>query len=397
MRPRAAALGLALLCGGAAAVTAAEWTIEPRIRQDLGYDDNIALDSERDDSGGFVSSTRGAVRLGGRSPRLDLRLDAAVTYNDYRRAEQSSSDAVSLQGEAVRHGPRTDAGLILSFVRDSSITDFLDDTGRRQRNNEARYTYSATPYVTHQATRLDQLSAALSWRQRDGGGGDVSSGDNVDFTTWSGNAGWQRVVTRRTRLGLNLYTSYYDSSQQASVIASPRLFVGYTYTERVDLSLAVGPGVARTETDEPGGGQRSDTQLTYTLDGTARARLGAVTSLTANASHYFEPSGGDGEVRQTGRVSAALSHRLTERLRLDLEGLGQVQRAVSGGDGEDRTYAQASAALAYQLTPRLDAGLRYRVRYEHLSGDSGQGGDDATSNALFVTLSYSFPLVRRSW
>jgi opacity protein-like surface antigen len=387
---------LALAAGGAGA---AEWTVEPRIAQELGYDDNIALDTERDDSGGFVSSTRAGVRLGGRSPVLDLRLDAALTYNDYRQADQGSSDAEEARAEAIRHGQRTDAGLILGFRRDSEIIDFLDDTGERQRTNNPRYTYWATPYVTHKATPRDRLDAALSWRRRDGGDdGDrvLGTDSGVDFTTWSGNAGWRRSATRRTTLGLDLYGSYYDSSRQESVIGSPRLFVGYRYAERVDLSLAAGPGVARTETDEPGG-RRSDTQLTYTLDGIATLRLGPVTTLVANASHYLEPSSDDGEVRRTGRLNVALSHRLAPRLRLDAAGLGQQQSGVSGAGGDDRTFVQASAGLAYELTQRLDATLRYRVRYEHFSGGDGQGGDDATSNAVLVGLSYDFPALRRSW
>jgi opacity protein-like surface antigen len=396
---RAVTLAMAMQLGAVASPAgAAEWYLEPRIAQDLGYDDNIGLDAERDDSGGLVSSTRAALGLGGRSPVLDLRLDAALTYNDYRRADESSSHIVNLRGEAIRHGPRTDLGLILGFLRDSSIDDFLDDTGRRRRTNQERYTYTATPYVTHLATPRDRLNAALTWRTRDGGQDDeqLSGTDSgVDFTTWSGNAGWRRTVTRRTTLGLELYGSHYDSSIQESANLSPRAFVGYRYEERVDLSLAAGPGVSRTETDERGGGTRSETQLSYTLDGTARIRLGEVTDLTLNASHYLEPSGDQGEVRQTGRVSATLGHRLTQRLRLDLAGLGQQQREV-GGVGDDRVFVQASAGLAYELTPRLDLGLRYRLRYERFGGDS-EGGDDATSNALFLGISYDFPVVRTSW
>ena len=387
-RPVPAAVLLAALLAAAPA-TAAQWYAAPRVAQSLGYDDNVRLDSDGGEAAMTSTSSLG-LTLGGRSPRLDLRLDARLDYNAYAGGDQEDTHVETLALAASRRlTARTRLGLNAGFVRDTSIDDTLDDTGRERRTSDPRYTLSATPFLGHQLTPLDSLDAALSWRWRD----DTGPGDD-DFTTLSGNLGWQRTVTRRTRLGANLYLSHFRSDEQRSSTASPRAFVGFRETERVDLDLSLGPSLSPTETreDNAGTGEGARTDLGVTVDGNLRYRLTPVTSLTLTASHYIEPAGSDGDVSQTTRLSTGLGHRLSRRLSLNASLLAQRQQRVVSDAGDNRDYLQASAGLAWVLTPQLDLGLSYRLRHEHSDEDG-----TATSNAVFVTLAFRFQERRASW
>lgn len=380
---------LAAALGGAPA-QAADWRLEPSVRQEVGYDDNIKLDEEGGE-GGLVSRTNAALGVAAETPRLDLRLDTRLDYLAYALTDEDASWSVQLAGVAgYAVSPRTRVGLRGSFRRDTSIIDVLDSTGGRERTDDPRFTYAATPFFSHRLSYLDTLSGSASWVHRDVTEDEV----NPDYTTVSGNLGWQRVVTARTSLGGNLYASRYESRERESLTLSPRLSVDYRYGEAVDLDLSLGPALYRTETEDRG----SETNLSYTADGTLTARLTPTTTLAVTASHYLEPSGSSGELSQTGRVSASLRQRLAPRLSGTVAALAQRQTSVgeestsqiaAGEDSDDRDFVQLSAGLSYELTERIDLGVNYRLRHERNS-DTG----NATSNAVFVSLSIALPEAR---
>ena len=381
--------GLALTVAAIAPIPGrgAEWYAAPRVSQDLGYDTNVRLDSN-DSESAVTSVSRIGVTVGGRSPALDLRLDAQLNYSAYLGGGPANTDSEYVSGGFTRQAsPRTSYGLTGSFVRDTSIDDVLDDTGQQQRTDDPRYTFGLTPFASHELTALDTGSANASWQQRED-----TSDDGVNFTTLSSQVGWLRTVTRRLRLGGNLYGNYYDSDRQESWLASPRLSAVYSGSEVLDFNISLGPSIWRTETsdDNAGVSKGSETQLGVTADGTATLRLSPVTSTALTLSHYLEPSGDTGDLSETTRAALSLSHRLSPRLSADAALLAQRQVRVQSDTGDDRDFFQAGGGLAYALTERFDVGLRYRWRHE--SGD-----DDATSNAVFVTLAYRFPEWRTSW
>jgi opacity protein-like surface antigen len=384
---------LGLACATVAAqvpglADAAQWYVAPRLSQDLGYDDNIELDS-RDQESAVTSVTGLGVAAGGRTPTLDLRLDAALAYTAYLGGGPGNSDSETIGASVSRRAtPRTGYGLSASFVRDTSIDDVLDDTGQQRRTNDERYTFGLTPFLSHELTQLDTLNATSSWRRREDTGE-----TGTDFTTLSGQIGWLRTISPRLRLGGNLYANRYESDVQASDLVSPRLSARYSGSEVLDFDLSLGPSVSRTETKRDNQDQDagSETQFGFTADGTASLRLGPVTRAALTLSHYLEPSGDTGDVSRTSRVALSLAHRLSQRLAADAGLLAQRQERVQRDTGDNRDFFQASAGVRYALTERLDLGLRYRLRHER------EDGGDATSNAAFVTLVWRLQEYRTSW
>jgi opacity protein-like surface antigen len=374
-------LGALLLAATALPADAgAEWYLRSSIGQNLGYDDNIDLDGT-DQDGGLTATTSLGGTLGTRTPTLDLSLAGRVDYTAYALTDRSAGHNEEIALDSVRFAsPRTRFGLSAGARRDTSQQDVLEDTGGRRRNDEPLYTVTLTPFAVHQLTPLDSLNASASWRRR------LATGEgDEDFTTLSGNLGWRRTMTRRSTLGLELYGNRIDASNQQSVIVSPRLYLGYRYEERLDLSLSLGPSVSWTETDQSGGS--GGTRYGVTVDGALAAQLTPTTTATVALSHYLEPAGTTGDVSETSRISLGLGQQLTRRLRLDAGGLAQRQTSVTTGSGGDRDFLQASAGLSYALSERLDLGASYRLRHE-------QGDDDATSNAVFVSVSYRLPEYR---
>ena len=360
----------------------AEQYLRSSIGQDLGYDDNIGLDSA-DQEGGLTARTSIGATLGTRSPRLDLSLTGRFGYTANVRTDRSDTHDEALALDAAHlAGPRTRLGLRGGVRRDTSQEDVLEDTGERRRTNDPRYTFTFTPFAVHQLTRRDNLNVSASWRRRED-----TSETGEDFTTLSGNLGWRRSMTRRTTFGLELYGNHIESTDQQSVLASPRLYLGYRYEERIDLSLSLGPSIFRTETDLATGGNVSETDYGLTVDGTLSARLAPTTTARVALSHYLEPAGTTGNVRETSRINLQLRQSLTRRLSFDAGGLAQRQSSVVAEGGVDRDFFQASTGFSYALTQQLDVGVRYRLRHE-------REDDDATSNAVFMSLSYRLPEYR---
>ena len=126
---------------------------------------------------------------------------------------------------------------------------FWTTPAQRQRTDDPRYTFGLTPFASHELTPLDTLSANSSWRQRED-----TRDDGIDFTTLSGQVGWLRTVTRRLRLGGNLYANHYNSDLQESDLISPRFSAAYSGSEVLDFDLSLGPSLSRTETKRDNAG-----------------------------------------------------------------------------------------------------------------------------------------------
>jgi hypothetical protein len=370
---------------------AAEWSASGQVYQQLGYNDNIRLSTD-DESSSAVSITAGSLNLRGETPILQLGLDGEADIYHYFEEDDLNTNNQYLRGFVTRQHPRGEYGIEGSFRRDSDIVSFLDSGGDRTLDDERRHTFNIAPSFTYLLSPLSQVQGTAGYTRRTYPDSDT----RIDYSLWNGNAGWNRLVTRRTSLGANLYTSYFDSSRQEATFLSPQGFVGYKYAERLDLQFSAGPSIIWTDTQRStatGLEDESDTSLGYAVDSRAIYDATETTELQVAFSRLLEPSGDSGEATESTRLRGTMIQRLTPYLRFQLDGVAQRKTAVGDDTGfDDRDDLELQPRLRWSLTEEVELSINYRLRYRQFDE-----GDDATSNAFFVRLSYDFPEYRTSW
>jgi hypothetical protein len=387
---------LPLLVGGLALVQAqgtiaAEWSVSGQVYQQLGYSDNIRLQTE-DEASSALSVTAGSVNLRGRTPSLELGLDGEADLYRYFEESDLDTDNELVRGFVTRTGERGHYGLEASFRRDTDIVSFLDAGGERGLDDERRHTFAVSPTFDYLLSPLTQVTGRAEYRKRLY----PETDDRIDYSLWSGSLGWHRLVTRRTSLGANLYGSSFDSSRQEAVFLSPQAFVGYEYTDRIDFQFAAGPSFVTTDTQRATAGgleSDSDSSMGYAFDGAAIVQATETTEVQVALSRLLEPGGDDGEAVESTRLRGTVVQRLTPHLRLQLDGVVQRKTAIGDETGfEDRNDASLEPRLRWSLTDQVEVSLNYRLRYREFDQ-----GDDAVSNAVFLRLSYDFPEYKTSW
>jgi hypothetical protein len=206
--------------------------------------------------------------------------------------------------------------------------------------------------------------------------------------------GWRRQATRRATVGGQLGTSLFDSSNEQSIQVSPQTYLGYRLEDRIDLSLSIGPSWIRT--DQTGAAQESrragtSDALGFAAEGRMELALTRDTEASVGLARGLDQSGEDGSAVERTRVDAAVSHQLTGRLRLQLEGLAQRRSGLGDNSGDDTVDVEIGPLLRHKVTERIELGLGYRWR--HTARDDG---GNASSSAVFLRLTYVLPTARLS-
>ena len=113
------------------------------------------------------------------------------------------------------------------------------------------------------------------------------------------------------------------------------------------------------------------------------------TEVRVGLSRGLDQSGEDGSAVEQTRVDASVSQQLTGRLRLQIEGLAQRRSGLADNSGDDTVDVEIGPQLRHKVTERTELGLGYRWR--HTARDDG---GNASSNAVFIRLTYAIPPYR---
>ena len=413
---RWAVLSGALLSGLApVAGDAAEWSLQPHLAVTGEYDDNIRLTSGPHDEVWGVTLSPG-LSLNYLTEVLEARARAALDigrYDDdsfdrdeqlyeflarYRSSELTTwSLRTAYQLESVLRRISVDeaADIIVPPEEGLPVADPLDpeastDVGLVEREVE-RSTTTFAPAWTRRLT--ERSTVGLRYRYRDVSYDDAAGTGLNDSQRHSGAASLEYLLTERDQL---IGEVSYESTrfemdpeertfEQWELTAGIRHLFSETLTGRFDAGF-------RSTSAEQGDLDEDDTGYV------ARARLdkrGERTILSGRAEHQVVPRS-TGVLVQTDRLALFVDHKLSQRLRATLLGEVFQEEGLEDESGvRDRFQYEISPALRWLWTPELSLALAYRRLYQEIDDDNGD--EDATSNAVFLTVDYRWPKIVLPW
>lgn len=371
-----------MCCGfwGAQHPASADWQANARVNTEVQFDDNpLLLPSGEASVFGITVSPDIGLSWGSSFSRLDLH--GGVDYDKFSgngRASGGKSDDLDSFGQNVGANFRTqDDRNILnlngSYTNQTTRTSEIEETGVIV-TNAYRRTYVGALSYSWRATELDSFDIS-------------ANGSNVSFTTdlltgydnYGGDLGYRRKISELDDVGLSVgysRTNYDSSVLGVAEVSTAKLTWDRKGGQGLDLSLAIGgQQLQSTETTEYG--------MFFMLK--ANVELTGRDELEITASNAFDPNATGNTVKKR-QFTATYTHRYTQDVTGQIRALVLSQES-NGNQTGDRLYYEIGPKIGWQFLPNWNVSARYRYRAQK----ADPGDQHASSNAVFVALTYRLP------
>lgn len=374
--------------------------MEPSVRASGTVDDNIRLQS--DDNlvdtayGGIVSPS---VRLSARNPAWDLYATGQLQFERYWGVDGVDQNNKYLTLGAERRFERSTAEFTGSIINDTTLQTDTDPNAGLTTDKVNRLRFDADGSWDYQLTERYFLDTGLGGSYRKYDNGEDEGLFNSYYIRPSAGLGYQ--YSERTSLNLSYGFGYINSDRNGQTSKTNSLLAGFDhqFTERLDIDLDV--GVRHTTTD-------NDIQVLRIINGVPtivdESQDDSTTGLTyaggfnykfdngnwgLRASRDVRPSGNGTSSDRTGLIFNG-RRQWTERFSTGLQASFFLNRTVGDTDtSNDRKNYRLSPTVSYRLTRDLSLDGRYIFRRV----EQDQSGQNATSNAGLIGLSYNWPRI----
>ena len=361
---------------------AEQWYVEPSVRANVFYDDNIGLRSEDKESSSGVAASAD-VTAGRRTETTDIGLSAEVVAERYFDASDYNVTDFFFDFAAAHKRQHDLFGLDASFDYDSTLTSEIETTGI-VRDNQRRSRWYLGPSWTRSLT--ERLNAQLY-----AGYASVSYEDDApgleDYTNVNlGLLGTYLVSETMQATGRVMYDRYEsDTTDRTTDAVGVSIGVRNAFSET--LSGFVELGARHAEYDLPTGIDQSDTNTgplaNIGLDW--RRETGRWSFLLGRS---LLPSGSGLVDTTSARVSGR--ENLSERWAalLDVNAIHN-RYDLQGGDDNTRDFVSLQPKIRYKLTEWWEIEGSYRYRWQ----DYERRGDEpsADGNLVYLSISYTWP------
>jgi hypothetical protein len=384
----------------AADARAAEWYLESELGQLFSYEENIGLDEDDTEGGqvsGFNSTSSIGLTAGGRTPVLDISLASLFNFTLFPTQSELNSNDQYITLTGTRQGERWTAALTGQFIRDTTRSSDVEDSGNFILANKRREFYSIGPELSYKLTSTHQVSFSAYYNYNHYDTREIPDSANI-----GGQAGWAHNLSPRTQATANVYASKINSNDTVEGNDNSKyytLLVGanHQFLPNLKAGLAVGPNIAQTDVVETQDGtRRSESEVTpgYSFAADVTYALEERLSFLGNFSRALTQSTTTGTLNEDTRVGIAASYQLFPNLFFDLP-LTYVHREPVGDEAEDeedeaRDYAAVEPTLRWRLAPDWDFRLGYGFQWQQRDDSSGFG------NAVFAFLTYRLPRLAMS-
>lgn len=342
-----------------APVSAYDWSNDYGANLTVGFDDNFRLDE--DDEIDTTSTDLGVFAdIQGATELSTIRLAIGANGTTYSESEIEDEISYNVSMDAARSGERLSSFVNVRFESEVTTESELLDTGFLEEDG-TRDTISVSPGLLYQVNERNSVSAILGYR-------DVSY-DTVSLTEYTDNSvtlSWSYQLDEMSSVATGVTHTVYDPDDDDDT-ETDSVFV--SYERQTSEATTYNYSVGFTDVDQPDG---SEDGSTYAFG--VNHRTDERNSFTLGLSKSYEGSG-DGEVRDEDRLNMQWNHGLSDRAQFTL--------SAEGVNTDDRDFYSIQAGSNYQYSPEVSLSASYRYR------ERDEGAEDADSNAVFFSLSYS--------
>lgn len=371
---------------------AAEWSATGRINQEFNYDDNIRLDPD-DETDTFGSVTTPEFFIKGVSPTTEIEINPRLQLGVFTDDSSLNYFDQRLGFSARRLLQTGDYGINIDLSREATLVSENEDTGRNDDDDGERYELDTNPFYTIGLSERDRVR--LRGKYQKVAYQNTGDDDLDDFTVFGGSVDYEYDLTLTDMVGATFNYRHFnnddDGREESDAVGLEGIW-RHSPSER--LTTEVAPGIRYVWRDErTTNGGVSSTDSDEQFGGTIRASVAweadERTNLNFTLFRGLDGSGG-GNVVLRDRLGLNVRHRFTERLAFNF--ISQYVRSADstslGFSDPERDFVRLRPSVGYQLTRDLTISGGYQLRWE----DDRDEDDTATSNAVFLELTYNTPV-----
>lgn len=388
MIKKVVAVGISLFVT-APAVNGAQWTVDFLGSPKFGYDDNVLLSEDKEDS--FTLNVSPTISLGRAVENMVSSVDLGYSIERFTSISRLDSENPFIRFKTNYMMERTEFGLDASYVEDSTRNEAEEDTGNFSSDATSR-TRAISPSVRYQLTEKDTLRASYSYSETEYSGDDFGDFDDSDSRTVT--VGWTRQLTERLSGGLTGSASNYKTQGLTSSTDDDSYnlstYLGYQLSQVWFIDANVGYRRLNTKTKQNSGTTEtgSSTGSTFDLSTTYEQE---VDTVSLRYTKQLSPSS-SGAVNEQDSVILDWSHALSEYLTANLSASYRETRTASEQlADEKRENINISPSLRWQLDSKL--GIDFGYHFKQQKRDDSR---DTESNAVSVTVIYDWDGYRMS-
>ena len=411
--PKCRHLGAAVfaLCVGASEeVSAFELSWQPRVRIGTRVTDNLRT-SRVDQEGAWGFDTGGGLIVEAQSDAWRSRITPAFNIRRFAIGEGADAEEYEVRTSSEwAFVERATASLDFDYIRNSTLTTELADTGR-QTTVANRDTIYVAPGMSYQLTDRTSMNAGFVYS--DVSFQEIPGSPFSDYEFKQGNVGVVHAFDARLSLFANGYVREFvtDAVEGKSLTYGGQSGVTFRYSETLDGDFAV--GYTQSEIDfqrrqsdgfqlvvDPLTGQLRIIEAFSLVDANTtengpiasasiRKRFSESTRSELNYVRSVSPTV-FGAQSISDDIQVMIVHRLTNRFSVKFDGRYNMRSTESQEldvqpRNIDRDQVVMSGALRYTVTPEIVVSANYRFVHNELNDLN----DSSTNNTLFLNFVYN--------
>jgi len=388
-------IGLIAAAGAVAAspmvVRSAEWYMDGALRQQISYDDNIGLRTNSNDRvSEFGETSTIDMSVGGRSPTAEIDFNSVFDFTRFPDERSLNSNDQYLTLSALKRGQRWTARMAGSFIRDTTRTSDVEDTGQFILQNRRREVWRVGPEVTYQLTPVDQVGFSGLYSDTH-----YPSNNLRNFQQWGGTGNWSHSLTERTQL-LLIAAGFKNNSgsrgSQNSRYYIAQVGAAHMFTDQLAARLTAGPTLADTDVVNVSGGTRtssSDVNFGYGFDGSIDYQFQQRLLFSGSVFRTVTPSGTTGNIVEETGFRFNSTYDLFKNVYFETEALYKFREHVGQNTNTPRRdFVSFQPGLRWNFLDDWNMRLAYRFRWQRFDRDDN---DEAFSNSVLASVTYGIP------
>ena len=371
----------------------AEWSVEPSMSAKGEYNSNLLLTAGTQKGTHSYWISPGA-KFTGSTESLEVSGKVAADFVQYYGGVETGIMNLYFPLLAQYRSERSTWGFDGGFTRDNTLMGELLQTGlvlsftqRNQWNVAPTWTYNIT----------ERLSFQSGYRFIDATYDNGVSLGLVDYRVHSGNAGLSYRPTETDSVQISGLITEFLAPQGNNLVSDTygaQLSGSHAFSERTALTVEGGPRFLSNSVGTGGTSLTSSTTVwVYNANLTMRTER---TKIALGVSREILPSG-FGLVIQTDRVRATVSHELTEKITLSLDGSGYRTNGLLtntfASPFPERLYVRVTPSMTW----RLNEWWTVVGSYTYSQREVPEFNELGISNSARVMVTYSPTKLSVSW
>ena len=366
-------LAWALLLMISNASYASQWTVDAKIQQELGYNDNVRMSNTP--QGSMYYTLIPEVNFSHKTSNSII--DASASYGIQRYSSISTLNR-SLQKYHIDAKYLTERA-VWEIASSMSVAPSLNTASMYSGNfssNADRTSQSINPSFSYKLNALDTLSLNGSYSKTSYTGKDFNNNQSHSIKL-----NWQRSWSERFSNNVSVSYSTFSSQIQQSSTYNLNLGMDYMFSEKWAITGTVGGRLTNTINSQSEG-FLVNAGLNYTGEKLS-SQLGINRSLLPSSR---------GQLQEQDSVNLTLNYPLSQKLSTSFSAnyRNTNRSSINSDQSSSRQYLAIQPALNWQIDPDWTVSASYQYRSQSRSSSQNAGVSSGFSNSVMLTINYNW-------